>query len=362
MQQSNTIHALTQLTFLFILFFCSSQAQGTTVPLPALNARADQTSISGLSSGGFMAAQFHVAYSESLMGVGIVAGGPWNCAGNNPFVNPLVNATTTCMNPCANTLGVCPSTLFPNSGYLSELARVTARNGRIDNPDNLKDDQIYLFSGRLDETVVTGVVDTATTFYRKLDVPDAQIHYDKSLDAGHAFITDDPADTACDITQSPYINHCEHHQAQRILEHIYGPLKPEANSLSGELLAFDQGEFFSSSLSSMDDTAYVYIPKGCRSESCKIHVAVHGCRQGISVIGTTFVTETGYLEIADTNNIIVLFPQVKKSEFVPYNPRGCWDFWGYGSMGQPPFNYHTKDAPQMQAIQRMISRLTRAAI
>ena len=32
-------------------------------------------SISGFSSGGFFAVQFHVAYSESLIGAGIIAGG-----------------------------------------------------------------------------------------------------------------------------------------------------------------------------------------------------------------------------------------------------------------------------------------------
>ena len=32
-------------------------------------------SVSGISSGGYMAVQFHVAYSETIMGAGIVAGG-----------------------------------------------------------------------------------------------------------------------------------------------------------------------------------------------------------------------------------------------------------------------------------------------
>ena len=34
-----------------------------------------QVSISGLSSGAFMAVQLHVAYSKSIMGLGVVAGG-----------------------------------------------------------------------------------------------------------------------------------------------------------------------------------------------------------------------------------------------------------------------------------------------
>lgn len=35
----------------------------------------DKISISGFSSGGFFATQMHVAYSETIMGAGIVSGG-----------------------------------------------------------------------------------------------------------------------------------------------------------------------------------------------------------------------------------------------------------------------------------------------
>ena len=42
-----------------------------------------QISVSGISSGGFMAHQFHVAHSQHIMGSGIVAGGPYYCARGN---------------------------------------------------------------------------------------------------------------------------------------------------------------------------------------------------------------------------------------------------------------------------------------
>ncbi|EDT39259.1 hypothetical protein BamMEX5DRAFT_4975 [Burkholderia ambifaria MEX-5] len=42
--------------------------------LPAYAADLQRTSVSGLSSGGFMAAQFDVAFSSRLIGAGIVAG------------------------------------------------------------------------------------------------------------------------------------------------------------------------------------------------------------------------------------------------------------------------------------------------
>jgi len=48
--------------------------------LPALGADPGRVSVSGLSSGGFMAVQYDVAFSASTIGAGIVAGGPYNCA------------------------------------------------------------------------------------------------------------------------------------------------------------------------------------------------------------------------------------------------------------------------------------------
>ena len=50
-------------------------------PLPALNIDPAATSVSGLSSGGVMAAQLHVAYSGTFRaGAAVLAGGPYYCA------------------------------------------------------------------------------------------------------------------------------------------------------------------------------------------------------------------------------------------------------------------------------------------
>jgi poly(3-hydroxybutyrate) depolymerase len=38
-----------------------------------------KVTVSGLSSGGFMAVQMHVAYSSVFSGAGIFAGGPYYC-------------------------------------------------------------------------------------------------------------------------------------------------------------------------------------------------------------------------------------------------------------------------------------------
>lgn len=45
-----------------------------------LNLKTDSITVSGLSSGGYMANQLHLAYSDWVKGVGILAAGPYYCA------------------------------------------------------------------------------------------------------------------------------------------------------------------------------------------------------------------------------------------------------------------------------------------
>jgi hypothetical protein len=55
---------------------CSPQGE----TLPKLGIDIDKISTSGLSAGAYMAGQLQVAHSNSIIGAGIVAGGPYGCA------------------------------------------------------------------------------------------------------------------------------------------------------------------------------------------------------------------------------------------------------------------------------------------
>ena len=48
-------------------------------PLPTLAANISETSVSGISSGAYMAGQFQIAHSRIVAGAGIIAGGPYGC-------------------------------------------------------------------------------------------------------------------------------------------------------------------------------------------------------------------------------------------------------------------------------------------
>lgn len=70
---------------------------GTTATLRTYLIDTDAISVSGVSSGGYMAQQFHVAHAASVLGAGILAAGPYDCAGDRAFYSLWI-ALNTCMN------------------------------------------------------------------------------------------------------------------------------------------------------------------------------------------------------------------------------------------------------------------------
>lgn len=338
------MHHRYSLIYLF-LFSLVINACAEVNQLPGYHVDLTQTSVSGLSSGGFMATQLHVAYSDKIMGAGIIAGGPYYCAGSYQFNTFIANAMTVCMNPIG---------IGPPSKKLFTKAQKFAQKGFIADLAHLKDDKVYLFSGTQDSIVTTEVVDETYKFYKLAGIAAEHIQYNNTLPAGHAIITDNADDNACSKTTEPFINDCDFVQSHRILKHLYGDtLKPAAKQLSGEIITFDQSEFVNNSTRhSMSSVAYAYVPQACEQESCKVHIVFHGCLQSAEQIGNDYYTTTGYNELADTNHIIVLYPQTKSSQIMPFNPKGCWDFWGYSSA-----DFYTRQAPQMLAVMNMLQRL-----
>ena len=111
------------------------------------------------------------------------------------------------------------------------------------------------------------------------------------------------------------------------------------------------------------DSGYLFIPDACKggAESCRLHVAFHGCMQGGETgelvpghSGNLFSQFAGYNDWATTNRIVVLYPQVRVWQSGPINPAGCWDWWGQYYTHE---NYHTKDGPQNKAVAQMINIL-----
>lgn len=326
--------------FAIIAVLCSRTVIAAD-PLPPLGADASGTSVSGLSSGAFMAVQYQVAYSGSVIGAGVVAGGPYYCAAGNLF-----NAGI-----CMGQVPFVP----PNPALMVGAAQGFAAGGQIDPLADLQRDRIYVFSGTKDTVVYQQAVDATVSFFMEAGVPESNLSYVNNVPAGHALITPSFGND-CPANAAPYISHCtidkqSYDQPGALLQFIYGGLKPPSKNPGGRIIAFNQREFSSPS-TGMADVAFAYVPQDCtQNVACRIHVAFHGCKQSAAVVGDDFYQKTSYNNWADTNDIIVLYPQVNAS-MVPYNPQGCWDWFGYTGP-----NYALKSGAQMRAVTAMVDRL-----
>lgn len=305
-------------------------------PLPALTVDPGRISVSGLSSGAYMAGQFHVAFSDLVMGAGIVAGGPYDCAEGQ---------LSTALNRCMQTL-----TGVPDAAHLVGRAAGRAARGEIGPLSGLSGNRVYVFAGTRDKTVSPAVGAQAAVFYREAGIPQSAVVFENGLPAGHAFLTEDRGN-ACGITASPYVNDCDHDQAGALLGHIHGPLRPPAARLGGAMIEFDQSEFLPDPTAhGMAPSGFAYVPEDCAAGApCGVHVAFHGCRQTHELVGEAFLSDTGYNRWADTNALIVLYPQAHDT---PLNPNACWDWWGYDDPG-----YATRSGRQMAAVRAMLARL-----
>ena len=308
-------------------------AASAAVNLPPLNIDTTQTTVSGLSSGGFMAAQLHVAYSATFKkGAGIVAGGPFYCAEGS-----IVNATGRCM---ASPAGI------PTSSLVS-TTNSWASQGIIDPVVNLQSSKVYLFSGSIDSTVKPGVMDALKTYYNSF-VPAANVAYKKDIAAEHAMITDDYG-SACSTKASPYINDCNFDLAGAMLAHLYGTLNPRNSGTlaSGNFVEFNQSQFITGH--GMAPTGWAYIPEACTAGAqCRVHVVLHGCQQNVTLVQQQYVRSTGYNRWADSNHLVMIYPQTSTQA-----ANSCWDWWGYDSA-----SYARKSGPQMVAIKAMVDQVS----
>jgi poly(3-hydroxybutyrate) depolymerase len=333
-------------------------------PLSGYNADIGESSISGISSGAFMAVQFGTAWSSVIKGVGVIAGGQYWCAqaDADDFINnytlPIMHATGSCMSGPPPAL----STSFAK-------ADAKAASGDIDPLRFVSRQKIYVFHGINDAVVAKSVTDAAADFYRHYlgEANRGNLYYQTAIGAGHSLVVAREPHlaglNACNDNKIPYIDQCGYDQAGIVLQHIYGALNaPNRGQLTGTMKHFDQSVYtkpHDTNSLSLGDTGYVFVPKACADgAACRVHIALHGCKQDVGDIDRHFVDDTGYNAWADTNRLIVLYPQTMSSSFLPFNPQACWDWWSYVDHQD---SYVTRSGSQIRTIKAMLDALTEHA-
>nr|XP_054761124.1 uncharacterized protein LOC129267438 [Lytechinus pictus] len=281
-------HEFLHLLLVTILFATS---QAAAPPLERYGANNDQVTVSGISSGAFMAVQVHVAYSASIMGVGVVAGGPYWCAQANLF----------------KALGECMETGDINVDYLAGFPTSYALSTRtIDDPVNMINDKIYVFGGTRDGVVNQNVAKAAEEYYRHFNYDDNNYLTEYTIPAEHSMVHDKHGNP-CGYKGEPYINNCGYNTAFEMLNHFYGPGLETPTESTG---------------------------------------------QNGDAINDAYIRYSGYNEVADLNDIIIIYPQTIAKQ-MGGNPNACWDWWGYASI-----SYACNLAPQMDFMKQIIDRVT----
>lgn len=311
------------------------------VPVPGELRQHDISGVysAGISSGGYMATQLHVAYSGTFDGSAAFASGPNYCAQNN-----LNKALLACMDTVQGL----------ELDKLEQTTRDWSAAGLIDPVANLAGDPVYVFSGSNDSTVKRPVADALAAYYGRFG---AEVLYNRSTPAGHAWISP-LGPNSCTVTRTPWINDCGFDAERDLLGHLLGPVGTPAGSPGGTLTQFDQNRYAPGGQAgpiSMDEKGFVYVPRSCADgATCSLVVALHGCKQGYSYqgFGTRFIDNAHLNEHADTNGLIVLYPQAVATTTLD-NPNGCWNWWGY----QGDSAYARHGGRQIETIMAMVDAL-----
>jgi poly(3-hydroxybutyrate) depolymerase len=136
----------------------------------------DSITVSGISSGGSMATQLHVAFSKTFSGVGIVTGPPYYC----PGTGGTATALTTCMSSSGASINV-NTMVSALAGYVSK--------GIADDTSNIANDKIYIYHGTADTTVTEGVAKKNEEFYKKFVTKTENFKTYYNLASAHGFVS-----------------------------------------------------------------------------------------------------------------------------------------------------------------------------
>jgi poly(3-hydroxybutyrate) depolymerase len=183
----------------------------------------------------------------------------------------------------------------------------------------------------------------------------ASVEYHSTDPAGHGWPTPDGV-LACPLTSPPFLINCADDPEGEVLRHWLGSVNsPNTRRPEGTLSSFSQDSYApggSAPALSMDHSGLLYTPPACAAgAACKLVVALHGCLSGQYLLGDEFPELANLDSYADTNKLVVLYPQAIAS-VIPGNPEGCWDWWGYDGP-----DFAVKTAPQMVTIMNMVTAL-----
>lgn len=286
--------------------------------------------ISGISSGGFMAQQMATIYSSSIEGVATVAGGYYFCALDylpkkieqdrltigeqnlflyepsnkalsdslNPLVifsgeiNPVTWFKPSIGNPIYQAVSECmlnPEHTKINYSYMKK----NVEKNLIDHTDYIKDQKVLIFHGKKDSVLDYKMQNKLISFYQHFNLPKENLRVIKGS-GSHNFPISEKKGIDCAKEDVPYLGNCNYDLAYEILNHLNQITKDKSPVNESNLYMIDQTinreninrsmKTFKQPTASIAPYGYLYASEACLNNptNCKLHVALHGCKMSDS--------------------------------------------------------------------------------
>jgi len=314
-----------------LIGFGLNRSEASLAAMPRLRIDPQRIAVAGFSSGAVMAQQFHLAFSDKLVGAVLLSGPPYGCAEGS-----LDLALSRCMKGEPQP---------PDAAALARQVQQRVARGELAPLDGLAGDRVLALHGKSDMLVATAVARASLGIYEALpQAASMHLHWDGDGDFAHVW----PSTTAggdCNATAPPYIGHCGRDLAQEAMQAMFDAPRQPAAAATGELTLVGMPALSDGDATSLDEAAVLYRPARCAGENaCGLLLVFHGCEQERARIGDTFARDSGFNRWADAHDVVVLYPQAR-STYLPLNPKACWDWWGYSGP-----DYDTRSGRQLRAV------------
>ncbi|CAJ1447035.1 unnamed protein product [Effrenium voratum] len=311
-------------------------------------------SVSGQSAGGSMAVNHLFAHSASVDGALIAAGSPYGCGMEKDEEDRCYYGNVDIEQSVRWTWG----------RYAQNL---------IDDPSNLNKVPVLLFNGKSDECVYTRVMrDTFKTLQYFVDKD--YLFRSFNTNAAHVWSLDH-GQCHCGACASLYgslrccdVNNCHYDLSGDMLRKFYGSIRPRVKA-HPRLYHVHQWRYIPwETQNETNETnatkptgprraglwkfALVYVPTGCEARvlECRIHVNYHGCIRKRLKRRRLWATSIDLNEYAESNDIVVVYPQAAGS---PRVGNGCWN-WGDSKDDQ---YFDTRRSMQIGTVMNLLKNL-----
>lgn len=290
----------------------------------------EKISISGVSSGGYMAEQFAIAHSDLVFGLGVFSAGIPGCVRQNNLLE-----IHRCMK----------SSDQVNLQEIQMLYRAKEKNQIIARLDFFKEIQVHIYHGQQDQVVTAKMMSLNQQLIESFG---AKVSARLISNLAHGLPVF-KAKNQCEKTASPWINQCEMSGALDLFSQLYrGRFKQNRTDgkwfiyhLENELLTDDE-----INKSNLNTAMASYVPSVCEKIDCPVHMVLHGCQQSPEFVDEQFLLNSDFVQAANQYGVVLLFPSINKSS---RNPYGCWDWWGYTGI-----HYDDQLGPQIRVLEKIV--------